>query len=225
MAAADTLNPTKQDTIKRALTYLTQHAMAVITRRAKAGLDVDRIRQVHEEWARRRLQPTEECRVQDARNERGRSRGEAVKQFYCIAEYCAQWIYHGWWLYARETNDGRPNRGGYWGWMRSTDSWDAQAKLHALCRRMGHFPPPVRRYRDEFAEWFARTFPNGLRVRVVNEDAAPEDERYELVEIVRRRPKQRRHGVIRTIKGARIAEHYRRKREAAWEAAQKREEN
>jgi len=116
---------------------------------------------------------------------------------FCLAEYCNADFYTGWWLYERETNDGQRNSDG-WGWLRDQSS---KEKLHALCRRMGHEPPPVTRYSQKFAEWFAATFPNGLRVRV-NEDTA---ERYELIDIIKRRPRQRR-GVIRTIRGAERAE-------------------
>lgn len=41
-----------------------QNAMAVLVRRAKDGLNVDRIRQVHEDWARRRLQPCDESLIE-----------------------------------------------------------------------------------------------------------------------------------------------------------------
>lgn len=123
---------------------------------------------------------------------------------FCLAEYCASEFYTGWWLYERETNDGKPNSGPWheaWGWMESTDStnsWSPQQKLNDLCRRMGHEPPPVERYSQKFAEWFAGTFPNGLRVRVVKTD---ERHAYDLIEIPKSRPRQRR-GVIRTLRGA-----------------------
>ena len=122
---------------------------------------------------------------------------------FCLAEYCNADFYMGWWLYERETNDGHRNSdGSRWGWLRDESS---RNKLHSLCQRMGHEPPPVTRHSQAFAEWFAATFPNGLRVRV-NEDAA---EHYELIEIVKRRPRQRR-GAIRTIRGAERAETTRR---------------
>ncbi len=116
---------------------------------------------------------------------------------FCLAEYCNADFYMGWWLYKRETNDGHRNSDG-WGWLRDQHT---REKLHALCLRMGYQPPLVTRHSQTFAEWFAATFPNGLRVRV-NEDGR---ERYELIEIVKRRPRQRR-GVIRTIRGAGQAE-------------------
>lgn len=119
---------------------------------------------------------------------------------FCIAEYCPGPFYMGWWLYERETNDGRPNTDG-WGWMRSTASWSDQQELHALCQQMGHTPPPVARHTQDFAEWFAATFPSGLRVAVYED----RETRYELIEIIHKRPRQRR-GVIRTITGAAMAD-------------------
>ncbi len=126
-------------------------------------------------------------------------------QRFCLAEYCRGPFYMGWWLYERETNDGRANTSGAcdWGWLRECDSWSPQQKLHELCCRMGYEPPPVQRYRQTFARWFAKTFPNGLLVRV--HPRSVKLPRYELIEIVKRRPRQRA-GVIRTIRGEKKAD-------------------
>ncbi len=121
---------------------------------------------------------------------------------YILAEYCAAQFYMGWWLYERETNDGRANQHGLhdnWGWMRDGSSWSKQQDAAELCQRMGHEPPPVRRHGQDFAEWFAATFPYGLRVQVADYD--DEWEGYILIEQLTTRPRQRR-GVIRTIRRA-----------------------
>ena len=134
----------------------------------------------------------------------GPAGGEPVsKKRYLIAEYCQGPFYTGWWLYERETNDGRPNSGyDSWGWLKSTDAWSPQQKLRDLCVWMGHSPPAVAGYSDEFAEWFAGQFPNGLQVRV---SESMDEDHYALVEILATRPRQRR-GVIRTLRGAARAE-------------------
>ena len=117
---------------------------------------------------------------------------------FCLAEYCAADFYMGWWLYERETNDGHRNSDGEWGWLRADTQ---RQRLHDLCGRMGCEPPAVTRHGQAFAEWFAETFPHGLWVRV-NEDTQPH---YELIDIVSKRPRQRR-GVVRTIRGAASAD-------------------
>lgn len=117
---------------------------------------------------------------------------------FCIAEYCAADFYMGWWLYERDTNDGRRNADSDWGWMQDTSEWSPQQRLHELCRRMGHEPPPVARYSQTFAEWFAEAFPGGLHVA---RRSTHGDVKYTLLKIVQSRPRQRR-GVIRTIRGA-----------------------
>ncbi len=126
-------------------------------------------------------------------------------QRFCLAEYCAGPFYMGWWLYERETNDGQHNTRGFgsWGWMRECDFWSPQQKLHELCSRMGYDPPLVEPHRQAFARWFAKTFPNGLLVRV--HPRSQKLPRYELIEIVTRRPRQKA-GVIRTIRGANKAD-------------------
>jgi hypothetical protein len=123
---------------------------------------------------------------------------EEVERFYLVAEYCGGPFYMGWWMYEREQNNGGPNRKGYssWGWIRGDLALQA---VRDLCVSMGHAPPPVERHRDFFAEWFARTFPNGLRVE--KDDWG----RYQLIEIPTHRPRQRR-GTIRTIRGAALCD-------------------
>ena len=130
---------------------------------------------------------------------------------YCLAEYCAGDFYMGWWLYERETNDGRRSRTNDdpWGWMRG-DSLQRTC-LWELCRGMGCQPPPLGSRSQAFAEWFAATFPNGLRVRVVEEYQYEGQSRYELIDIVKKRPRQR-SGVVRTIRGAAMADRARKER-------------
>lgn len=126
---------------------------------------------------------------------------ESTDQRYLLAEYNPCSLFYGWHLYERQTNDGRPNDGyDHWGWMRYTDPWSPQAKAQALCRRLGYDSPAVEGRSHHFAEWFARTFPNGILVRLVDSE-----ERYELIELPTSRPRQRR-GVIRTIRGAAMAD-------------------
>lgn len=129
---------------------------------------------------------------------------------YCLAEYCRGPFYAGWWLYERETNDGRPNNTGFphWGWLNAADPWSPQQKLRDLTVWMGHDPPPVARHRQAFAEWFAATFPNGLLVTV---SESVEEDRYSLIEILASRPPQK-CGVIRTIRGAALADRARQRR-------------
>ena len=115
------------------------------------------------------------------------------KHVFLLAEYCDASFFMGWWLYERDTNDGRPNRSGKWGWMQETWARSQQEKARNLCVRMGYAPPKVERYRQNFAKWFAGTFPNGLLVQKRG--------RYKLIERVARRPRQQK-GVIRTIRGA-----------------------
>ncbi len=114
---------------------------------------------------------------------------------YLVAEYCASDFFMGWWLYLRETNDGRPNRGREWGWLRDSRS---RKPARRLCTELGGDPPEDSRYSQGFAEWFAATYPNGLRVEM-------QEWRYKLAEICARRPRERRHAV-RTIRGAELAD-------------------
>ena len=125
---------------------------------------------------------------------------------YCLAEYCANDCFMGWWLYERDTNDGRRNVDGGWGWLQATSEWSHQRGLYELCRRMGYDPPPTGGHSQQLAEWFAGTFPNGLRV--ATEEDSP-DAFYKLLEIMQSRPRQRR-GVIRTVRGAVQADRARR---------------
>lgn len=121
---------------------------------------------------------------------------------YLLAEFCAAEFYYGWWLYEREHNDGRPNSvGNYWGWLRDRNESSPQNRTRDLCVRMGHAPPPVEGCSQDFAEWFARTFPAGLEVQVYTWYG---DRRYDLMQVVPKLPRQRR-GTIRTIQGARRA--------------------
>lgn len=127
---------------------------------------------------------------------------------FILAEYCRGPFYDGWWLYERDTNDGRPNAEyglyGGWGWLRDDFS---ERRVCALVRRMGCAPPAVVRHTQDFAEWFAARFPNGLGVRVLEYG-------YDLEHVVERRPKQRRRN-IRTICGAAMSDRAGRLRMAA----------
>lgn len=128
---------------------------------------------------------------------------------YLLAEYCPGPFYYGWWLYERNTNDGRCNaltRNG-WGWLGYENELE---HVRDLCVSMGYSPPPVVHWSQDFAEWFAATFPGGLRVDSWDDEYP----RYTLVEIVAKTPRQCR-GVIRTIRGARQSESKRKKRGGA----------
>lgn len=125
---------------------------------------------------------------------------------YLLAEYCTAEIYAGWHLYARQYNDGQRNPGwDRWGWLCGDHLRD---RVRRLCVSMGHDPPATGRHSQDLAEWFAATFPNGLRVKEEEYGV------YRLVEILETRPPQRR-GVVRTIAGAARSETARKKREAA----------
>lgn len=118
-----------------------------------------------------------------------------MKRMYILAEYCRGPFYMGWWLYLRESNDGRRNRDGEWGWLR--DEFDRR-KVRDLCVSMGREPPEVTRHDQDLAEWFAGAFPAGLSV------AIDEYRRYANARVVPVLPKQRR-GVIRTVRGGRLS--------------------
>lgn len=130
---------------------------------------------------------------------------------YLVAEYCSASFYMGWWLYERDTNDGKRNADGEWGWLRRSDSWSQQGRIRDLLCSMGYAPPACRDHSQALAEWFAATFPNGLRVEREETGGC-----YRLVEIVKSRPKQRRHS-IRTIRGAALADIARHR----WKVAEK----
>jgi hypothetical protein len=124
---------------------------------------------------------------------------------YIVAEYCAGPFYSGWWLYEREHNDGRPNSGyDCWGWLQDDDAWSKKADVHRLCVGMGFAPPTIKRHSQNFAAWFADTFPAGLLVEKHDRD-------YRLITIVRELPKPVRRA-IRTIRGASISEAARKRR-------------
>ncbi len=121
-----------------------------------------------------------------------------------IAEYCASQFYTGWWLYERETNDGRANRSPdreHWGWLQCEHRQDRVR--NACLPLVSDPPPPAKRHRQQLAEWFAGRFPNGLRVRVCDDV----DEGYEVIEVCQSRPRQKR-GVVRTIRGATLADRF-----------------
>jgi hypothetical protein len=123
---------------------------------------------------------------------------------YLIAEYCRGPFYMGWWMYARDRNDGSENtenRWERWGWLQSAEPWSDHAAAWKLCCDMGHEPPPVARYKQDFAEWFAGQFPAGLLVEFEADTASRRQGPYWLLEIVAKLPKQPR-GVIRTVRGA-----------------------
>lgn len=126
---------------------------------------------------------------------------------FLVAEYNPHWIYHGWWLYERDHNDGRVNDGHRdWGWLKDGSPWSKQSRVRDLCVSMGYDPPQVLRCSQDFAEWFAATFPAGLRVAIVEKG-------YHLLEIVAKLP-ERRHRSIRTIRGANLSRSADRRRRA-----------
>lgn len=125
------------------------------------------------------------------------------REAFILAEYCGGPFYWGWWLYDRDTNNGqmnqaRPGEGAGWGWLKDASSSSRQNDVYELCRRIYEDPPKVARYKDQFAEWFATTFPCGLEVLSVESEW---ETAYLLQAIPTQRPRQRR-GVIRTIRGA-----------------------
>jgi len=82
-----------------------------------------------------------------------------------LAEWCDGPFYMGWHLYLREHCDGRRNRDGDWGWLRGAGQEGFPCAVRDLLIELGHSPPPpTSRGSDAFAEWFAKTFPRGLRV-------------------------------------------------------------
>lgn len=111
-----------------------------------------------------------------------------------LAEYCEGPFHMGWWLYERDRNDGSQNDGfDAWGWL--AKRFDGDQPVWDLCVQMGHRPPSPQRNSDDFAEWFAATFTNGLLVEACAGG-------YSLVEVLASRPRQRRY-VIRTVARAR----------------------
>ena len=122
-------------------------------------------------------------------------------RYYLLAEYCAAYVYTGWWLYCRRRNDGRPNEGwDRWGWLRDGGPTSKQAEVRILVASLGYTPPALARNSQAFAEWFAATFPAGLIVTIDEYGC------YTNARRVRRLPGQRRRGAIRTIQGAKRAD-------------------
>lgn len=117
---------------------------------------------------------------------------------FILAEYCCSHFYHGWHLYERNRNDGSRNDDpwDWWGWLRGELQ---QRHVRDLCVEIGYDAPAVTRHGQELAEWFAATFPNGLEVEVTCHT-------YRLVAIVAKRPRSRRRHVVRTIRGAAMAQ-------------------
>lgn len=120
---------------------------------------------------------------------------DRLDERYLLAEYCPGPIYWGWWLYLRQSN-GAGHREmlefGATGWLQDEHQ---RHGARELCVELKLEPPPDGRHSQDFAEWFARTAPNGLRVEVGD---------YGKLKLLARcssRPKQRR-GCIRTIRGA-----------------------
>jgi hypothetical protein len=114
---------------------------------------------------------------------------------YILAEFCAGRFYHGWGLYECEHNDGRADGNNRW-----LSGEIAEEEVTEMLLGVGYDPPPAKQNSRALPEWFAATFPNGLRVRVTFGTPI-----YELVRVEPERPRQRR-GVIRTIRGAAMAE-------------------
>ena len=118
---------------------------------------------------------------------------------YLIAEYCEGPFYMGWWLYLRDRNDGSQNDDKWdrWGWLRCDCFYGrpcrcVMSRIAALCRTLRVDVPDPFRGEQRLAEWFATTFPAGLRVE------RPEEGGYRLLEIVKELPKQVSRRVIRT---------------------------
>lgn len=118
---------------------------------------------------------------------------------FIVAEYCAGPFYAGWWLYERENNAGSPGSDRFRPWGTWLQSEFQRRHLVALLAEMGEHPPEDRRYSQGLAEWFAGRFPNGLSVEI------DPYFRYRLLKVCSSRPRQRR-GVIRTLRGAAMAD-------------------
>jgi len=81
---------------------------------------------------------------------------------WLVAEFCSHDLFHGWWLYCRDNNEKKRNcDDGGWGWLHGEYPL---TRVENLCREMGYSPPPAGRWSQALAEWFAQTFPDGLRV-------------------------------------------------------------
>ncbi|WP_455387604.1 hypothetical protein [Petrachloros mirabilis] len=116
---------------------------------------------------------------------------------YLIAEYCCSQFYHGWHLYQRDRNDGSRNDDpwDWWGWLRGDFR---HQEIYDLLVSAGYDPPKPKWHSQELAEWFAANLPNGLEVE--NGETG-----YRLIQIVDRRPRQRRR-CVRTIRGAAMSQ-------------------
>ena|GEM_PF-4808010 len=82
-----------------------------------------------------------------------------------VAEYCPGPFYMGWHLYERERRDRRNHDYG-WGWLNYGGSWPHIEAIYEMLVGLGHKPPVPQRYSDDFSEWFGKTFPKGIRVRI-----------------------------------------------------------
>jgi len=134
---------------------------------------------------------------------------------FIIAEYCRSFFYGGWHLYERDHNDGRRNKDGDWGWLRG-GGWQKE-RVQELVVSMGHELPEGL---IDFPEWFAMTFPCGLRVTRAHDSF---DEMYELHEIVTELPKQFRCA-IRTLGEAAEARRIRERSERVAKAVEEYED-
>lgn len=81
-----------------------------------------------------------------------------------LAEFCDGPFYGGWHIYLRESTNGSRNGDGDWGWERRAGQ--EGCRVHKLVADLGYAPPAEERYGDKFEEWFAKTFPWGIRVFV-----------------------------------------------------------
>jgi hypothetical protein len=111
---------------------------------------------------------------------------------FLIAEYCPGPFYMGWWLYLRDTNDGKQNDMDGWGWLRG--EFQMQAAWDFVCS-IGYAPPALKYHGQNFSEWYAATLPKGLKI------AVDRGEPWVLLEKVAQLPKQCRRS-IRTIRRA-----------------------
>lgn len=84
------------------------------------------------------------------------------------AEYCPGPFYMGWWLYERDRTDRSRNDDGDWGWLR--DFYHLRPVYELLVAAGRVDAPEVRNHphvcSQKLAEWFAKEYPQGLRVRV-----------------------------------------------------------
>jgi len=83
-----------------------------------------------------------------------------------VAEYCPGPFYMGWHLYERKRRSCHNHDWTDWGWLDQGGPWPHVEAIYKMLVALGRAPPVPQRYSDEFSEWFGKTFPKGIRVRI-----------------------------------------------------------